>query len=80
MIQVIFEKFFLSQNLNFIFSDTITFKEVSGESKKVTKEMSASWEETILPTIFSWYQLHDADGFRLFYKALPLFLRATLLK
>ena len=28
----------------------ITFKEVSGESEKVTKEITAPWEETTLPT------------------------------
>ena len=33
----------------------ISFKEVSGESKSVTPEMTASWKETSLPTIMvSW--------------------------
>ena len=32
------------------FRHGITCKEVSGESEKVTKEMTAPWEETILPT------------------------------
>ena len=52
----------------------ITFREVSGESEKVTKEMTASWEETRLPTILARYQLKDisnADEFGLFYEALP---------
>ena len=43
-----------------------TFKEVSGESEKVTKEMTASWEE---PTILARHQLKDifnADEFGLF--------------
>ena len=35
----------------------ITFKEVSGESEMVTKEMSAPWEETALRTILARYQL-----------------------
>ena len=50
-----------------------TFKEVSGESEKVTKEMTLLWEETALPTILARYQLRDifnADGFGLFYEAL----------
>ncbi|XP_057291713.1 tigger transposable element-derived protein 4-like [Hydractinia symbiolongicarpus] len=53
----------------------ITFKEVSGESAKVTSEMTAPWEETTLPTILARYELKDifnADEFGLFYQALPL--------
>ena len=49
----------------------ISFKEVSGESKSVTPEMTAAWKETSLPTILSRYQLKDiynADQFGLFYK------------
>ena len=37
-------------------------------------EMTASWEQTTLPTILSSYNLADiynADEFRLFYQALP---------
>ena len=55
------------------FRQGITFKEVSCESK-VTKEITAPWEETILPTIFARYQLKDifnADEFGLFYEAFP---------
>ena len=50
-----------------------TFKEVSGKSEKVTKEMTAPWEETALSTILARYQLKDifnADEFGLFYEAL----------
>ena len=50
------------------------FKEVSGESQKVTQEMTALWEETTLPTILARYELQDifnADEFGLFYQALP---------
>ena len=53
----------------------MAFKEVSGESEMVTKEMTASWEETTLPTILDRYQLKDffnTDEFGLFYEALSL--------
>ena len=56
------------------FRHGITFKEVSGESENVTKEMTAPWEEATLPTILARYQLRDifnANEFGLFYKALP---------
>ena len=56
------------------FRHVITFKEVSGESEKVTKEMTAGWEETTLSTILARYQVKDifnADEFGLFYEALP---------
>ena len=51
----------------------ILFKEVSGESKSVTREMTAAWKETSLPTILSRYELKDiynADDFGLFYQGL----------
>ena len=41
------------------FRHGITFKEVSGESEKVVKDMTAPWKETILPTILARYQLKD---------------------
>jgi len=47
---------------------------VSGESKSVTPEMFASWNETTLPTLLSNYGLKDiynADEFGLFYQCLP---------
>ena len=56
------------------FRHYITFKEVSGESENVTKEMTAPWEETTLPTILARYQLKDifnVDEFGLFYETLP---------
>ena len=56
------------------FRHGISFKEVSGESEKVTKEMTALWEETNVPTILARYQLNDifnADESGLFYEALP---------
>ena len=52
----------------------VTFREVSGEEKSCTPEMTASWKETHLPTILSRYELKDifnADEFGLFYQALP---------
>ena len=35
------------------FRHGITFKDVSGESEKVAKEMTAPWEETTLPRILA---------------------------
>ena len=52
----------------------VTLKAVSGEENSVTPEMTASWNETYLPTILSRYELMDiynADEFGLFYQALP---------
>ena len=49
-------------------------KHISGESLKVTPEMTASWFETTLPTIVSRFELADifnADEFGLFYAAPP---------
>ena len=56
------------------FRNGITFKEVFRESEKFTKEMTALWEETTLPTILARYQLNNifnADEFGLFYEVLP---------
>ena len=55
------------------FKHARTFEGVSGKSEKVTKEMTAPWEETALSTILARYQLKDifnADEFGLFYEAL----------
>ncbi|EDO40000.1 predicted protein [Nematostella vectensis] len=52
----------------------VAFKTVSGEILSCTLEMTASWEESTLPTLLSKYALEDmfdADEFGLFYKALP---------
>ena len=52
----------------------LLFKEVFRESEKFTKEMTALWEETTLPTILARYQLNNifnADKFGLFYEVLP---------
>ena len=38
------------------FRHGITFKEVPGESEKVTKNMTALWEEKTLPAILAKYQ------------------------
>ena len=38
------------------FRHAITFKEVSGESETVNKEMTAPWEETAIPTILAFIQ------------------------
>ena len=56
------------------FRHGITFKEVSGELEKVTKEMNAPWEETTLTRILARYQLKDIFNpheFGMFYEALP---------
>lgn len=47
---------------------------MSGESKSVTPEMFASWNETTLPTLLSNYglkEIYNADEFGLFYQCLP---------
>ena len=52
----------------------ITFKTIAGEASSRTPEMTASWEQTTLPTILSNNNLADiynADEFGLFYQALP---------
>ena len=51
----------------------ITFKDPTGESESVTKEVNAPWEDTTLPTRSARYQLKDifnAAEFDLFYEAL----------
>ena len=50
------------------FRHKMSFKDVSGESEKIAKEMTATWEETTLPIILAIHQLKDifnADGFGL---------------
>ena len=52
----------------------ISFKEVSGESRSVTPEMTNAWNETSLLTVRSRYKLKDiynADEFSFFYQGLP---------
>ena len=52
----------------------MSFKNISGESKAVTEEMTAPWTETTLPTILSRYALENifnADEFGLLYQCLP---------
>ena len=52
----------------------VSFKN-SGESKSVTKEMTAPWTDTTLPTIISRYPLENifnADELELFYQCLPI--------
>ena len=52
----------------------MSFKNISGESKAVTEEMTAPWTETTLRTILSCYPLENifnADEFGLFYQCLP---------
>ena len=52
----------------------MSFKNILGESKSVTEEMTAPWTETMLPTNLSRYPLENifnADEFGLFYQCLP---------
>ena len=52
----------------------VSFKTISGESSPCTDEMVAPWEQTMLPTILSKYDLNHiyiADEFGLFYRAQP---------
>ncbi|XP_065642738.1 tigger transposable element-derived protein 4-like [Hydra vulgaris] len=52
----------------------ISFKIISGESAAVTNNMTASWNETTLPTLLLNYKLENffnADEFGLFYQCLP---------
>ena len=52
----------------------MSFKNISGESKSVTGEITAPWTETMLPTILPHYPLENifnADEFGLLYKCLP---------
>ena len=49
-------------------------KTISGKSASVATEMTATWNETTLPTLLSNYKLEDifnADEFGLFYQCLP---------
>ena len=58
----------------FLFKNNVSFKTVSRESKAVTPEMIAGWNETILPTLLSNYDLENiykANEFGLFYQCLP---------
>ena len=52
----------------------MSFETVSGESNACTDEMVTPWEQTILPTILSIYdlnQIYNADESGLFYRAQP---------
>ena len=54
----------------FLSRHNISFKVIGGESKSVTKQMVAPWNETTLPNLLSKYDLKDifnADEFRLVY-------------
>ena len=58
----------------FLFRNNVSFKTVSGESKAVTSEIVAGWNETIIPILLSNYDLeniYNADEFGLFYQCLP---------
>ena len=51
----------------------LSFKTLTGESKFVVEEMTATWKDQYLPIILSGYPLKDifnADEFGLFYQTL----------
>ena len=57
----------------FLFRNNVSSKTVSVESKTITPEMVAAWNETTLPTLLSNYGLENifnADKFGLFYQCL----------
>ncbi|XP_065674039.1 tigger transposable element-derived protein 4-like [Hydra vulgaris] len=57
-----------------IYTNGISFKIISGESAAVTNNLTASWNETTLPTLLLNYKLENifnADEFGLFYQCLP---------
>ena len=67
-------RFFLRWCYVNLVSTSVSFKTDSGESKAVTPEMVAVWNETTLPTLLSNYGLENiykADKFGLFYQCLP---------
>ena len=52
----------------------VSFKNISGESKSVTEEITAPWTKTTIPTILFRYPLENvfnADKFGLFNQCLP---------
>ena len=54
--------------------NNVTLQAVSNEENAVTPEMTASWNETYLPTTLTKYRLKDiynANDLGLFYQALP---------
>ena len=58
----------------FLFRNNVSFNTVSGESKAVTSEMVARWNETTFPTLLPNYDLeniYNADELGLFYQCLP---------
>ena len=61
----------------FHFRNKVSFKTVSGESKAVTPEMVARWNEAILPTLLSNYGL-DNKHRRQFWVVLPMFTKKIL--
>ena len=69
---MIFRKYF--HFAVFLSRHNISLKVIGGESKSVTKQMVALWNETTLATLLSKYDSKDifnADEFGLFNKCLP---------
>ena len=64
----------LNPGFYFLFRNGVSFKTVSREINHVTPDMTASWNETSLPTLLSKYSLennYNADEFGLFFQCLP---------
>lgn len=54
--------------------NNVIFKAMLGEAKSCTPDMTAHWNDTLLPTIPLTYKLQDifnADDFGIFLQALP---------
>ena len=64
----------LNPGFYFLFRNGVSFKTVSREINHVIPDMTASWNETSLPTLMSKYSLennYNADDFGLFFQCLP---------
>ena len=64
----------LNPGFYFLFRNGASLKTMPGESSHVTPDMTASWNDTSLPTLLSNYSLENicnADEFGLFFQCLP---------
>ena len=64
----------LNPGFYFLFRNGASFKTMPGQSNHVTPDMTASWNETSLPTLLSNFSLEsicNADEFGLFFQCLP---------
>ena len=64
----------LKSGFYFLFTNGFSFKTASGESKHVTSDMTASWNELSLSTLLfnrSLENIYSADEFGYFFQCLP---------